>query len=328
MIYFHACRKYTFTMNTFVHSWDKPLAQHVICVPYGDLDLRKPIPAGLHIFADFERLKPLETRNVQAVHDRMLEHPESYSVINNPAAWSGRLGLNQALSAAGRNDYRAFRIGDVPSDLRFPAFVRWENEHNGSLGEPVMSRAEIQSRASEHARGRRLLQRRKLLVIEKIDARDPDGYYRKYSAQKIGDKLIPRCVYATDNWVTKYPPLLEPDMIAAELEYVQSFPHHDEINEVFAMSGLDYGRIDYGVVDGRIQVWEINTNPLVSNRHHLIEPERAESQELSGRAVLAQLRRLAERAPSGPAMRLFGGVEGQARHASVLASHRYDKTRN
>ncbi|MFI5426710.1 hypothetical protein [Aeromicrobium sp. UC242_57] len=159
MIYFHATRGYTFTMNSFVHSWDKTLAQKVISVPYGDLDLRAPIPAGLHIFSDFERLRRPEAAYVRAFHERLLEHPESYSVLNSPTRWTGRLGLNQALSDAGINDYRAFRIGDVPPDLRFPAFVRWENEHSGSLGQPVMNHPAIQERADEHARGRLRLQR-------------------------------------------------------------------------------------------------------------------------------------------------------------------------
>ena len=28
-------------------------------------------------------------------------------------------------------------------------------------------------------------------------------------------------------------------------------------------AGIEYGRIDYGVVDGKIRVWGINTNPTV-----------------------------------------------------------------
>ncbi|MFI5426707.1 hypothetical protein [Aeromicrobium sp. UC242_57] len=128
----------------------------------------------------------------------MSDHPESYRTLNSPARWSGRLGLSQALSAAGRNDFRAFRLGDVGPDLRFPAFVRWENEHSGSLGEPVMSHAAIQERADQYAHGRQRLKRHKLLVVEHLDAQSPDGFYRKYSAQRIGARLFPdMCSSAT-----------------------------------------------------------------------------------------------------------------------------------
>jgi hypothetical protein len=32
---------------------------------------------------------------------------------------------------------------------------------------------------------------------------------------------------------------------------------------IFDRAGITYGRIDYGLLSGRIQVWEINTNPMV-----------------------------------------------------------------
>jgi hypothetical protein len=33
--------------------------------------------------------------------------------------------------------------------------------------------------------------------------------------------------------------------------------------DIFARAGLEYGRIDYGLADGRLQVWEINTGPTL-----------------------------------------------------------------
>jgi D-alanine-D-alanine ligase-like ATP-grasp enzyme len=29
------------------------------------------------------------------------------------------------------------------------------------------------------------------------------------------------------------------------------------------MAGIEYGRVDYTVHDGRLQIWEINTNPTI-----------------------------------------------------------------
>lgn len=327
MIYFHASRRYTFTMNSFVGTWDKELAQRLISVPYGDLDLREPIPAGLHIFADFERLRPLEKNYVQAIHDRMQQHPESYQTINSPALWSGRLGLNQSLSAAGRNDYRAFRLADIPPDLKFPVFVRWENEHSGSLGEPVATRSAIKERANQYAQGRQRLNRHKLLVVEHLDVISPDGYYRKYSAQKIGDRLFSRHLFFSKGWVTKNSDLIEPSMNAEELEFIRTFPDHDDVLEAFRLAGLDYGRIDYGFVNGRMQVWEINTNPIVLHRPHMIEPERMEGQQISGQAILAWLRQLDAESPQGPDRRLFGRLSGQRWQAQLAATRGYDKRR-
>ena len=36
--------------------------------------------------------------------------------------------------------------------------------------------------------------------------------------------------------------------------------------KIYQLANLDYGRIDYAVVNGKIQTWEINDNPqLLSN---------------------------------------------------------------
>ena len=40
-----------------------------------------------------------------------------------------------------------------------------------------------------------------------------------------------------------------------------------DLTRAFALAGIDFGRADYGVVGGRVQIYEINTNPsLPGNR--------------------------------------------------------------
>ncbi|MFI5426708.1 hypothetical protein [Aeromicrobium sp. UC242_57] len=127
--------------------------------------------------------------------------------------------------------------------------------------------------------------------------------------------------------MTKVSDLVEPSMNAEELEFIENFPHHDDVAEAFELAGLDYGRIDYGIVDGRMQVWEINTNPIVLHRPHMIEPERMQGQQISGRAILAWLRQLADEAPRGPARRLFGRIGGHRWQIQLAATRGYDKRR-
>ena len=45
------------------------------------------------------------------------------------------------------------------------------------------------------------------------------------------------------------------------LDYVRTNPHADELRKLFGAANIEYGRIDYTIADGRIQVFEINTNP-------------------------------------------------------------------
>jgi hypothetical protein len=66
------------------------------------------------------------------------------------------------------------------------------------------------------------------------------------------------------DWQVKEADLLGEQFLRAELEYVETNPHEAEVREIFALARVDYGRIDYSFdADGRMQVWEINTNPTL-----------------------------------------------------------------
>ena len=40
-------------------------------------------------------------------------------------------------------------------------------------------------------------------------------------------------------------------------------PYRDELYEAFEVAHITYGRADYGLMDGRVQIYEINTNPMI-----------------------------------------------------------------
>ncbi len=52
-------------------------------------------------------------------------------------------------------------------------------------------------------------------------------------------------------------------LLAEELDYMRTNPHENELLAIFNLARIDYGRIEYSLYNGRIQVWEINTNPSV-----------------------------------------------------------------
>ena len=47
----------------------------------------------------------------------------------------------------------------------------------------------------------------------------------------------------------------------AKWEYVRTNPHEKEIMHAFEAAHIEYGRCDYAICNGRIEFWEINTNP-------------------------------------------------------------------
>jgi hypothetical protein len=143
--------------------------------------------------------------------------------------------------------------------------VRPEHEHLGSLTPVLHSRWQlVRALVATVVRGHRL---RDLLIIEVCDTADPSGVYRVYSAAVVGDRIIPKTLIHNRNWVTKWKGrLLDADKAREQLEYVEGNPHATWLKETFALAGIGYGRIDYGVKEGVPQVWEINTNPTLVRR--------------------------------------------------------------
>jgi hypothetical protein len=53
-------------------------------------------------------------------------------------------------------------------------------------------------------------------------------------------------------------------MLAEEREYVEGNPHEAALREICRMARVEYGKIDYAMLDGTPQVWEIATNPSIN----------------------------------------------------------------
>jgi hypothetical protein len=101
----------------------------------------------------------------------------------------------------------------------------------------------------------------KSIAIEYCDTADAKGIYRKYGALVLGGEIVPRHVFASRRWFVKAPDLGGPEMMAEELAYLESDAHADVMREVCRIANVGYGRIDYSLLDGRPQVWEINHTP-------------------------------------------------------------------
>ena len=62
--------------------------------------------------------------------------------------------------------------------------------------------------------------------------------------------------------------------VKEELEYIEANPHAEVLRRAFDLARIEYGRADYGVVDGRVEIWEINTNPYVIRPEYTRQEER------------------------------------------------------
>jgi len=95
---------------------------------------------------------------------------------------------------------------------------------------------------------------------------------------------VPRSLNLGPNWMLKFAGNdFSMAMAREELEYVQRNPHEQQLREIFAIANIDYGRIDYSMLDGKVQTWEINLNPTIGRglrpSSRAIDPELRDTRE-------------------------------------------------
>jgi hypothetical protein len=221
------------------------------------------LPGGVYLFT-----------NVDALDSRMFERacimaaaiesaqPDA-RILNDPRKALRRYELMRALHEAGINSFTCYRVDERRMPERWPVFVRGEYDHYGAadlLEGPEELRAAIagaEPRAQDRARR---------LIVEFVDTRGEDGKYRKYSAFRVGSELIPAHIYFGEQWLVKSKRPPDAEEVSEEEAYVADDSDPDDLMRVFEIAGIDYGRIDYSRSDRGIEVWEVNMNPMVTNR--------------------------------------------------------------
>jgi hypothetical protein len=137
-----------------------------------------------------------------------------------------------------------------------------------------------------------------LLVIEHAAEPGPDGLFRKYGALFVGGKVLPWHLVASRTWMVKSAFRVSNEQILGEeRRYNLENPHRDALARVFASANIEYGRVDYGLVAGRLQIYEINTNPAVVGGPRRRRPSGRSKPDALRRQLIDALRGLAAAAP-------------------------------
>jgi hypothetical protein len=206
-----------------------------------------------------------------AQHIRRVTHAEMPRAIREPAAaWilasdqrppvlpAGRvlnaepllrLELLQRLHVLGINTFTAHT---TTSGVHLPAFVRSRYRHDGRQTPIIRTPAEL---ARVHLQPDQM-------ISEYCDVRSPDRLYRKYSVLRIGDAYIPRHMLVSDSWCTRTADVVSATTVAEEEAFLDA-EVPAVIRRAFEVAGIEYGRIDYGLLFGVPQIWEINLNPVL-----------------------------------------------------------------
>lgn len=218
------------------------------------------VASGPHIFAALDQLGEAEREAVVGMYDQLAARQPGIRPLNDPRRCLLRPALLRTLAEAGLNEFRAYQVEEARQVDRFPVFVRESSGHSGSLTELLGSPAALRrALRALRLRGYRPVD---LLIVEFCDTSRRDGLFRKYAAYRIGEAVVATHLMAGEHWMVKSETDARKVDIAREnLAYVEHNPHEAWQRQVFSLAGIEYGRLDFGVLDGRPQAWEINLNP-------------------------------------------------------------------
>ena len=247
------------TLVSLLRDWAPELRNHLRILRYEDLFTAKTVPKGPYIFSDIERLGPVAAERMAQVWKQL--DGERLHLLNHPTRSLRRYELMRVLHERGINRFNVFRLTEGRMPTRYPVFIRFENDHNGSRSPLLGSEADL--RRTIDVFMDKGVSRERILICEFLDTSGGTGLYRKYSYLKLGSAILPRHLLFSRHHIVKLPDLDDDDLLAEEVAFVEAMPYRDESAKIFEIAGIDYGRIDFSVDDGRIQVWEINTNPMI-----------------------------------------------------------------
>ncbi len=213
------------------------------------------------IFSDIERLLPVMAKRAAELWRYLAGR--GCRLLNHPTRALRRYEMLRTLHDRGLNDFDVHRLTDLRMPRRYPAFLRRDDNHSGPV--TTLRHDEAQLRRAIETVRRRDWPWQNMIIVEFCDTADGDGLYRKYGAFRIGDAIVPGHMDVSRHWSVKDADITAPGELAREVRFLDQNPWEDAIRQVFAIARLDYGRIDFSIRDGRIVVWEINTNPLIAS---------------------------------------------------------------
>jgi hypothetical protein len=269
-------RAHSYTIQHYLESWGRDSRAFVKVLCYEDIAFGHHLKPGAYIFADLERLDDAHLDFAKQIWRALAARPEAYRLLNNPSKTLRRYELLKAMHANGTNTFQAYRLNNGRLPEKFPLFLRRESEHDGAISPLLHSREEMDRAVADlTSKG---VPRGDLLAVEYCDTADSTGLYRKYSAFRVGDRLLARHALFSRKWVVKLADETHDQWVEEERQYLEAHPHADELRKIYDIANIDYGRIDYSLLNGKIQVWEINTNPNITSAPMHIAPGRLPTQ--------------------------------------------------
>ncbi|MGB0499388.1 MAG: hypothetical protein ACPGID_13700, partial [Rubricella sp.] len=183
-----------------------------------------------------------------------------HRVFNPPGEVKERTALLRALYRGGLNPVEVSRLEDGEWPEHYPVFVRAESGSEHAESGVLEDRAALEAHLSRHlARGLTLKGR---IAVRIVAEPGGDGLFRKYGATRLGERIIGQHVMHARDWFVKAETrVYGPEIDRSEVDYAREGGGEFDLMPFFEAAGIDYGRADFGIVDGRPVLYEINPNP-------------------------------------------------------------------
>ncbi|MEA5506284.1 hypothetical protein VB735_24870 [Halotia wernerae UHCC 0503] len=248
-------------MARYLEDWGGNFNLQMIILSYKQLVKIKNLPVGTYIFSDIERLTP-EFAETLALVWKQLSNAKDIRLLNHPTRSMKRYELLRNLYELGWNNFNVYWLTEFRVPKMFPVFIRVSNDHNSLLTSLLNSVQELNAAINKFLEKGE--SREDKIITEFCDTSNTQGIFKKYSAFIIGECIIPCSISFGYDWFLKGSlPYKEMDeaMRKEETEYLEKNPHESYLRKIFNLARIDYVRIDYSLLNGKIQTWEINTNP-------------------------------------------------------------------
>jgi hypothetical protein len=256
MIRFLLTRRHKYPLQAVRKSGAGPKIE---LMTYDAIFRTRDVKRATYVFADLDRLGYSDLEVASRLYVQLKE--AGLPVLNNPALVKKRYRLLRGLYEAGWNEFNVYLAEERPAAPRFPVFLRKQQGHAGPLS-PLLHNIEEMDAAITQATSSGL-PLENLMLIEYAAEPLADGIFRKLAAFKIGTAIIPHSSVHDTHWLVKEGKTgITPEKLyEEEAEMIRTNPFAEQMRKVFDFAGIEYGRADFGICQGRVQVYEINTNP-------------------------------------------------------------------
>ena len=275
-------KAYQYTFAQFLEKIAPDFKDRLALLSYEDIIRAAPeigkgaVAKGNLLFTDVDRASTSEIYVSLKLCQALAGAGDGRRVINWPNRIMTRYELLRRLAESGTNRFDVHLYVEARRRARFPVFIRMSNLHGGKLSSLLSSWDEVEANV-EHLL-KQGIPRDQIMICEFLDTKSPDGLYRKYSCFMFDGALYPGHVYFSRSWNVGWRSMVVTDALVDEEVAFFNDPsfHLDRVKPIFTLSGVQYGRIDYSLLNGEVRTWEIDTNLVFYGQAYEKIPVRVE----------------------------------------------------